>query len=118
VAVRSRRAYYSHILPSLPIKWAPADYVAGRASGPRRRRRPRRLRGGNERAYLGNTPITTGGIYRRDRRPGRPGSAGLSHVMDNHRAGDSVRVTIYRGKRKMDVNVSGEAGEGVVRSVL
>jgi S1-C subfamily serine protease len=26
--------------------------------------------------------------------------------MNNHRAGDVVRVTIYRGKKKMDVNVT------------
>jgi len=38
----------------------------------------------------------------------------LSHVMNNHRAGDTARVTIYRGKRKMDVNVTlGEAREQV-----
>jgi S1-C subfamily serine protease len=35
-------------------------------------------------------------------------------VMNNHRAGDRVRVTIYRGKRKMDLNVTlGEAREQV-----
>src|SRR5438270_4385384 len=73
------------------------------------------LRGGNERAYLGNTPITTGGdlivaIEGQDVQDQQD----LSHVMNNHRAGDSVRVTIYRGKRKMDVNVTlGEAREQV-----
>src|SRR5438874_7939190 len=73
------------------------------------------LRGGDERAYLGNTPITTGG----DLIVGIDGQdvqdqQDLSHVMNNHRAGDSVRVTIYRGKRKMDVNVTlGEAREQV-----
>jgi S1-C subfamily serine protease len=35
-------------------------------------------------------------------------------MMNNHRAGDSVKVTIYRGKRKMDVDVSlGEARQQV-----
>ena len=29
----------------------------------------------------------------------------LSQVMNSHRAGDTVRLTIYRGKKKMDVNV-------------
>ncbi len=73
------------------------------------------LRGGNERAYLGNTPITLGG----DLIVAIDGQAvadqkDLSHVMNNHRAGDTVRVTIYRGKKKMDVNVTlGEARQQV-----
>jgi S1-C subfamily serine protease len=34
--------------------------------------------------------------------------------MNNHRAGDTVKVTLYRDKRKMDVNVAlGEAREQV-----
>jgi S1-C subfamily serine protease len=34
--------------------------------------------------------------------------------MNNHRAGDTVRLTIYRGKKKMDVSVVlGEAREQV-----
>ena len=38
----------------------------------------------------------------------------LSRIMNNHRAGDSVKVTIYRGKRKMEVDVTlGEAREQV-----
>src|SRR5207245_4645434 len=73
------------------------------------------LRGGNERAYLRNTPLTTGGdlIVAIDGQDVQD-QQDLSHVMNNHRAGDSVRVTIYRGKRKMDVNVTlGEAREQV-----
>src|SRR5437764_5353364 len=73
------------------------------------------LRCGNERAYLGNTPITTGGdlIVQIDGQDVQD-QQDLSDVMNNHRAGDSVRVTIYRGKRKMDVNVTlGEAREQV-----
>src|SRR6266436_169445 len=73
------------------------------------------LRGGNERAYLGNTPITVGGdlIVAIDGQDVQD-QQDLSHVMNNHRAGDSVRVTIYRGKRKMDVNVTlGDAREQV-----
>ncbi|HEY3826384.1 MAG TPA: PDZ domain-containing protein, partial [Bryobacteraceae bacterium] len=30
----------------------------------------------------------------------------LAQMMDNHRAGDTVKITIYRSKRKIDVNVS------------
>ena len=34
----------------------------------------------------------------------------LSDVMNQHRAGDTVRVSIFRGKRKMEVPVTlGEA---------
>jgi S1-C subfamily serine protease len=38
----------------------------------------------------------------------------LSQIMNNHRAGDTVKVTIYRGKKKIDVNVVlGEARQQV-----
>jgi S1-C subfamily serine protease len=38
----------------------------------------------------------------------------LTQMMENHRAGDSVKVTIYRGKKKLDVTVSlGEARQQV-----
>jgi S1-C subfamily serine protease len=30
----------------------------------------------------------------------------LSHMMQKHRAGDTVTVTIYRGKKRMDVRVT------------
>jgi S1-C subfamily serine protease len=65
------------------------------------------LRGGTEQAYLGNTPITLGGdlIVAIDGEPIQD-QQDLSHVMQNHRAGDVVTVTIYRGKRKMDVRVA------------
>src|SRR5437660_5000677 len=73
------------------------------------------LKGGTERAYLGNTPIMVGGdlIIAIDGQDVQDQQE-LSRVMNNHRAGDSVRVTIYRGKRKMDVEVTlGEAREQV-----
>lgn len=64
------------------------------------------LRGGNERAYLGNTPIAIGGdlIVAIDGDPVTDQQE-LSHIMQKHRAGDTVTVTIYRGKKKMDVKV-------------
>jgi S1-C subfamily serine protease len=38
----------------------------------------------------------------------------LGDVMNNHRAGDTVRLTFYRGKRKMEVSVVlGEARQQV-----
>jgi S1-C subfamily serine protease len=73
------------------------------------------LKGGTERAYLGNTPIMLGGdlIVAIDGQDVQDQQE-LSRVMNNHRAGDSVRVTIYRGKRRMDVEVTlGEARQQV-----
>jgi len=73
------------------------------------------LRGGNERAYIGNIPIMLGG----DLIIGIDGQdvqdqQDLSQMMNNHRAGDTIRITIYRGKKKMDVPVAlGEAREQV-----
>jgi len=73
------------------------------------------LRGGTERAYLGNIPIMTGG----DLIVGIDGEKietqqDLAQIMNNHRAGDTVRITVYRGKKKMDVSVTlGEAREQV-----
>jgi S1-C subfamily serine protease len=64
------------------------------------------LHGGTERAYLGNTPIMIGGdlIIAIDGKPVES-QQDLAQVMNNHRAGDSVKVTIYRGKKKMEVPV-------------
>jgi S1-C subfamily serine protease len=61
------------------------------------------FRGGTERAYLGNTPIMIGG----DLLVAIDGQSvedqqDLSHVMQNHRSGDTVTVTVYRGKKRMD----------------
>ena len=73
------------------------------------------LRGGTERAYLGNIPIMLGGdlIVAIDGENVQD-QQDLAQVMNAHRAGDAVKVTIYRGKRKMDVNVTlGEAREQV-----
>src|SRR5215813_9828439 len=73
------------------------------------------LHGGNERAYIGNIPITLGG----DLIVGIDGQdvqdqQDLSQMMNSHRAGDTVRITIYRGKKKMEVPVAlGEAREQV-----
>lgn len=73
------------------------------------------LHGGNERAYLGNIPITLGGdlIVAIDDQKVQD-EDDLAQMMNNHRAGDTVKVTIYRNKKKMDVNVSlGEARQQV-----
>ena len=71
------------------------------------------LRAGNQRAFLGNVPIMVGGdlIVAVDGQPAQD-SQELSHIMQKHRAGDTVTVTIYRGKKKLDVRVTlGEARE-------
>jgi S1-C subfamily serine protease len=73
------------------------------------------LRGGNERAYLGNIPIMLGGdlIVAIDGENVQD-QQDLAQVMNAHRAGDTVKVTVYRGKQKMDVTVTlGEAREQV-----
>ncbi len=65
------------------------------------------LHGGRERAYLGNTPIMIGGdlvvaIDGEDVNDTRD----ISRIMNRHRAGDQVKVTVYRGKKRMDFNVT------------
>jgi S1-C subfamily serine protease len=73
------------------------------------------LRGGTERAYLGNMQIMVGGdlIVAIDSTKIED-QQDLAQVMNNHRAGDKVQITIYRGKKKMDVTVTlAEAREQV-----
>jgi S1-C subfamily serine protease len=73
------------------------------------------LRGGTERAYLGNIPIMLGGdlIVAIDGEKVQD-EQDLAQMMNNHRAGDSVKVTIFRGKKQMDVTVAlGEARQQV-----
>jgi len=73
------------------------------------------LRGGSERAYLGNMQISIGGdlIVAIDGKDINS-QQGLAQIMNSHRAGDTVKVTIYRGKKRIDVNVElGESREQV-----
>jgi len=73
------------------------------------------LRGGTERAYLGNTPIMIGGdlIVAIDGEKVDSQQI-LAQVMNRHRAGDTVKVTIFRGKKKLEVSVElGEARDQV-----
>ena len=73
------------------------------------------LRAGTERAYLGNIPIMLGGdlIVAIDGEKVAD-EQDLSQMMNNHRAGDTVKITIFRNKKKMDVTVSlAEAREQV-----
>ncbi len=64
------------------------------------------LKGGDQRAYLGASPIMIGGdlIVAINGDP-IGDQQDLSNAMNKHRAGDTVTVTIFRGKRKMNVQV-------------
>jgi S1-C subfamily serine protease len=64
------------------------------------------LHGGTQRAYQGNIPVMLGG----DLIVGMDGEEitspqDLSAIMNSHRAGDTVTVTIYRGRKRMEVKV-------------
>ncbi|MGH9521542.1 MAG: S1C family serine protease [Terriglobales bacterium] len=73
------------------------------------------IRGGTEQAFLGNKRIMLGGdlIVAIDGNSVQ-NSEDLTQVMNNHRAGDKITVTLFRGKQKMNVTVTlGEATERV-----
>ena len=73
------------------------------------------LRGGSERAYLGNTPIMIGGdLIVAIGGEKIESQQALAQIMNRHRAGDTIKVTIYRGKKKLEVAVElGEARDQV-----
>jgi S1-C subfamily serine protease len=69
------------------------------------------LRGGNEQAYVGNTPIMLGGdlIVAIDGQEVTD-PQDISAIMDKHQAGDTITVTVMRGRRKMEIKlILGEA---------
>ena len=73
------------------------------------------LRGGSECAYLGNIPIMIGGdlIVAIDGEKIESQQI-LAQIMNKHRADDTVKVTIFRGKKQMEVSVVlGEARDQV-----
>ena len=74
------------------------------------------LHAGTERAYLGNVPIMIGGdLIVAVNGEEVQDQQDLSHIMQKHRAGDAVTVTIYRGRKRMDVHVTlGEAAQNTV----
>jgi S1-C subfamily serine protease len=73
------------------------------------------LHGGTQRAYYGNIPVMLGG----DLIVGFEGQdintpQDLAAAMNAHRAGDTVTITVFRGKKKMDVKVTlGDAKDTV-----
>jgi len=65
------------------------------------------LRGGTERAYEGNTPVMLGG----DLIVGFDGQTittpqDLAAAMNAKHSGDTVTLTIFRGRKRMDVKVT------------
>jgi S1-C subfamily serine protease len=69
------------------------------------------LHGGNEQAYMGNTPIMLGGdliVAIDGQQVADPQD--ISAIMDKHQAGDTVSVAILRGRRQMTFKlILGEA---------
>lgn len=76
------------------------------------------IHGGNQKAYLGNTPIYIGGdlLVAIDDQQVRT-DQDIAEIMDGYRAGQTVTVTIYRGQKKMQLKVvlgnAGSSGGGV-----
>jgi len=75
------------------------------------------LRGGRERAYLGNTPIYVGGdlIVQIDGQDIET-PQDIQNVLDTHHAGDVVKVIVYRGKQRLTFNVSLDESRGQQRA--
>lgn len=65
------------------------------------------LHGGNQRAYLGFMPIVLGGdlIVAIDGQP-ITNKQDLSNALNEHRAGDTVTVTVFRGQQRINMKVT------------
>jgi len=65
------------------------------------------LHGGNQQAYLGNMPIVLGGdmIVAIDGKE-ITDTSDIAALMDKHQPGDTVNVTVYRGRKKFTVKVT------------
>jgi S1-C subfamily serine protease len=71
------------------------------------------LKGGNQQAYVGNLPIMLGGdlIVAVDGQEVTD-PQDINGMMDKHQAGDTVSVTIYRGRKQITIKlILGEAHE-------
>jgi len=75
------------------------------------------LHGGHERAYLGNTPIFIGGdlIVEIDGQDIET-IQDIQNVLDNHHSGDTVKVTVYRGRQRLTLNVTLDESRGQQRA--
>jgi S1-C subfamily serine protease len=64
------------------------------------------LKGGTQRAYQGNTPVMLGGDLIVALGGQEVATAqDLAAAMNSHHAGDEVTVTVYRGRRKLEIKV-------------
>jgi S1-C subfamily serine protease len=65
------------------------------------------LKGGTQRAYDGNMPVMLGGdlIVAADGQP-VTNAQDLSAAINAHRAGENMTLTIFRGRRKLEVTVT------------
>jgi S1-C subfamily serine protease len=71
------------------------------------------LHGGNQQAYVGNTPIMLGGdlIVAIDGQQVTDPQE-INALMDKHQTGDTISVTLYRGRKQMTIKlILGEARE-------
>jgi len=69
------------------------------------------IRGGNQQAYVGNTPIMLGGdlIVAVDGHEVND-PQDITAMMDKHQAGDTISVTLYRGRKQITLKlILGEA---------
>ena len=69
------------------------------------------IKGGNQQAYLGNVPIMLGGdliVAIDGKEIGDPSD--IAEVMDKRQPGETISVTLYRGKRKLVIKLT--LGEG------
>jgi S1-C subfamily serine protease len=75
------------------------------------------LRGGHERAYLGNTPIYLGGdlIVQIDDQDIET-AQDIANVLDNHHAGDTINVVVYREKKRLTLKITLDESHGVQRT--
>ena len=69
------------------------------------------LRGGSQKAYLGNTQIMIGGdLIVRMEDQDIEDQQDIAHVMNQHHSGDKIKITFFRGKSRMEATVTlGEA---------
>jgi S1-C subfamily serine protease len=65
------------------------------------------LKGGTQRVYDGNTPVMLGGdlIVAADGQD-ITNAQDLSAAINSHRAGDTMTITVFRGRRKLDFKVT------------
>ena len=75
------------------------------------------IRGGRERAYLGNTPIYIGGdlIVQIDEQDIET-PQDIANVLDTHRSGDVVKIAVYRGKQRLTLSVTLDEMRGAQRA--